>query len=43
MSGFPNSNMEMAIKDGTNETKEKLREIGFKIISQVETDIENIW
>ena len=28
MSGFPSDNLEMAIKDGTDETKEKLKELG---------------
>ncbi len=31
MSGFPSSNMEMAIKDGTDQIKEKLKELGFEI------------
>ena len=31
MSGFPSSNLDIAIKRGTDETKEKLRLFGFEI------------
>lgn len=31
MSGFPNDNLILAIKNGTEDTKEKLRQLGFKL------------